>query len=80
MRRLNRWLGLGFWTAIFLFPEDSIAQSPYYKGKTITVIEGRTPGGVGDLRIKAIIAPSVAGVASLLLSLGRARMLSSGRI
>src|ERR671918_2744680 len=55
MRRLNRWLGFGFWTLILLFPKDSIAQPLYYKGKTITVIEGRSSGGVGDLRIKAIL-------------------------
>jgi tripartite-type tricarboxylate transporter receptor subunit TctC len=55
MLRLSRWLGFGFWAVIFLFSKDSIAQPLYYKGKTITVIEGRSPGGVGDLRVKAIM-------------------------
>jgi tripartite-type tricarboxylate transporter receptor subunit TctC len=55
MRCLSRWLGFGIWAVIFLIPKDSIAQAPYYKGKTISVIEGRSPGGVGDLRTKAIL-------------------------
>jgi tripartite-type tricarboxylate transporter receptor subunit TctC len=55
MRCLSRWLGFALWAIIFLFAKDSIAQAPYYKGKTISVIEGRSPGGVGDLRTKAIL-------------------------
>jgi len=55
MRRLSRWLGFGFWAFILLLPKDSNAQPLYYKGKTISVIEGRSPGGVGDLRTKAIL-------------------------
>ena len=55
MRRLSRWLGLVFWAFILLLPKDSDAQPLHYKGKTITVIEGRSPGGVGDLRTKAIL-------------------------
>ena len=55
MRSLSRWLGCGLWALVLLFPKDGSAQAPYYKGKTITVIEGRSPGGVGDLRTKAIL-------------------------
>jgi tripartite-type tricarboxylate transporter receptor subunit TctC len=55
MKRPSRWLGFGFWALILLFPEDGSSQAPYYKGKTITVIEGRCPGGVADLRTKAIL-------------------------
>jgi hypothetical protein len=55
MRRLSRWLGFGFWALILLLPKDSSSQPLYYKGKTITVIEGRSPGGVGDIRTKAIL-------------------------
>src|SRR5262245_53343818 len=55
MRRLSGWLAFGFWAFIFLFPQDGNAQPLHYKGKTITVIEGRSPGGVGDLRTKAIL-------------------------
>jgi tripartite-type tricarboxylate transporter receptor subunit TctC len=55
MRHLDRWLGFGFWALILLFPKYSNAQPLYYKGKTITIIEGRSPGGVADLRTKAIV-------------------------
>ena len=55
MRLLSRWLGFGFCALIFLFPKDGDSQPLYYKGKTIAVVEGRSPGGVGDLRIKAIL-------------------------
>jgi tripartite-type tricarboxylate transporter receptor subunit TctC len=30
------------------------AQESFFKGKTITVIQGRDPGGTGDLRVKAL--------------------------
>ena len=55
MRRLSRWLPFGFWACILLLPKDGNAQPLHYKGKTIAVIEGRSPGGVGDLRTKAIL-------------------------
>ena len=55
MRRLSRWLAFGFWACILLLPKDGNAQPLHYKGKTIAVIEGRSPGGVGDLRTKAIL-------------------------
>lgn len=31
------------------------ADKPFYKGKTLTIIEGRRPGGTGDLRVRAIV-------------------------
>lgn len=31
-----------------------IAQAPFYQGKVITVIQGRDPGGAGDLRARAV--------------------------
>jgi tripartite-type tricarboxylate transporter receptor subunit TctC len=40
-----------------LLPLDSgisLAQAPFYQGKTITVIQGRGPGGSGDMRARAI--------------------------
>ncbi len=30
------------------------AQEPFYKGKTITIVQGRGPGGTGDMRARAI--------------------------
>ena len=56
MKRLSRWLGFGFWTLILLFPKDGSTQAPYYKGKTINVIEGNSPGGTADLRTKTIVS------------------------
>jgi tripartite-type tricarboxylate transporter receptor subunit TctC len=32
----------------------ALAQTPFYQGKTITVIQGREPGGTGDMRSKAV--------------------------
>jgi tripartite-type tricarboxylate transporter receptor subunit TctC len=54
MRFFSRWLACGFWAVILLFPGDSNSQPTYYQGKTITVIQGRSPGGVGDLRLRAV--------------------------
>lgn len=34
--------------------ELSYAQSNFYEGKTITIIQGREPGGTGDLRVRAL--------------------------
>ena len=31
----------------------AFAQAPFYQGKTITVLQGREPGGTGDLRARA---------------------------
>jgi tripartite-type tricarboxylate transporter receptor subunit TctC len=30
------------------------AEAPYYQGKTITILEGRTAGGTGSLRVQAV--------------------------
>jgi tripartite-type tricarboxylate transporter receptor subunit TctC len=54
MKGLSRWLALVF-SGLVLFPSVGSAQAPYYAGKTITVIEGNSPGGVADLRTKAIM-------------------------
>jgi tripartite-type tricarboxylate transporter receptor subunit TctC len=37
-------------------PADGLSQTPFYQGKTITVIAGTSPGGTGDLRIRAMVA------------------------
>ena len=33
---------------------SSFADTPYYQGKTITVVQSTEPGGSGDLRTKAV--------------------------
>jgi tripartite-type tricarboxylate transporter receptor subunit TctC len=42
-------------TLVFFSAKEGICQSPYYQGKTITFMQGRSPGGVGDLRNKVIL-------------------------
>ncbi|HEY7316926.1 MAG TPA: hypothetical protein VIE89_05070 [Candidatus Binatia bacterium] len=54
MRRLSRWLAFVFF-GLILFPKVGATQAPYYAGKTITVIEGNSPGGTADLRTKTIV-------------------------
>ncbi len=43
---------LTFVFSLFLTP--GFAQTPFYQGKTITVVQGRDAGGTGDLRARAI--------------------------
>jgi tripartite-type tricarboxylate transporter receptor subunit TctC len=55
MKRFRLWLALVFSGLVF-FPGAGSAQAPYYAGKTITVIEGNSPGGTADLRTKTIVS------------------------
>ena len=43
--------------AFFLLcqPHPVLPQALFYQGKTITVIAGQEPGGLGDLRLKSIL-------------------------
>ena len=41
--------------AVFL-PAALYAQADFYKGKNLTIIQGREPGGSGDLRTKALVS------------------------
>ena len=42
------------WIAcVSLASVDVLAQTPYYQGKTITIIQGREPGGTGDMRARS---------------------------
>jgi tripartite-type tricarboxylate transporter receptor subunit TctC len=38
-----------------LSPDHGFTQAPFYQGKTITIIAGTAPGGIGDNRVKAIV-------------------------
>lgn len=42
-------LGVGF------LPGHGYAQAPFYQAKTITVVAGTAPGGIGDARVKSLI-------------------------
>ena len=36
-------------------PDHGFTQAPFYQGKTITVIAGTAPGGIGDNRVKSMV-------------------------
>jgi tripartite-type tricarboxylate transporter receptor subunit TctC len=38
------------------FPTALFGQADFYKGKNLTIIQGREPGGSGDLRTKALVS------------------------
>jgi tripartite-type tricarboxylate transporter receptor subunit TctC len=41
-------------SALLVCIAPGFAQAPFYQGKTITIIQGRGPGGSGDMRARAI--------------------------
>jgi tripartite-type tricarboxylate transporter receptor subunit TctC len=47
-------LGVLLVLAAFL-PEQGFTQAPFYQGKTITIIAGTAPGGIGDNRVKSMV-------------------------
>lgn len=38
-----------------LLPDQGFTQAPFYQGKTITIIAGTAPGGIGDNRVKSMM-------------------------
>jgi tripartite-type tricarboxylate transporter receptor subunit TctC len=45
-------------TALLTFivsPGPALAQTPFFQGKTLTIIQGRDPGGTGDMRVKSML-------------------------
>jgi tripartite-type tricarboxylate transporter receptor subunit TctC len=36
-------------------PGRALAQTPFFQGKTVTIVQGRDPGGTGDMRVKAML-------------------------
>jgi tripartite-type tricarboxylate transporter receptor subunit TctC len=53
-RSANRpWVWAAFLTILYTTP--ALAQTPYYHGKTITILRGGSPGGYGDLQARALI-------------------------
>lgn len=40
--------------AALWFASSAFAQAPFYQGKTITIIRGSAPGGVGEARTRAV--------------------------
>ena len=35
--------------------DEVFAQAPFYQGKTITIVQGREPGGTGDMYAKSVV-------------------------
>lgn len=54
MKPFTVWLGAVL-IVLFSLHKEAFCQSDYYRGKTIVLIQGRNPGGVGDLRNKVIL-------------------------
>lgn len=40
---------------IFFHPGQILGQEPFYAGKTVTIIQGRDPGGTGDVRARTVL-------------------------
>lgn len=40
---------------IVCFPGFALPQTPYFQGKTITIVRGGEPGGTGDMQARALI-------------------------
>ena len=45
------------WAIFFVcfIPATAFAQSSFFQGKTIAIVQGRDPGGTGDLRVRALV-------------------------
>ena len=52
---LSKFLLVLVLTLLVIAPELALAQTPFYQGKTITIVQGRDPGGTGDMRVRALI-------------------------
>jgi tripartite-type tricarboxylate transporter receptor subunit TctC len=39
---------------VFLAAGSAFSQTPFYQGKTITIVRGSTPGGIGEMRTRAV--------------------------
>ena len=54
--KIVTWIfGAALSTQLVLLPGVLYAQTDFYKGKTIRIVQGRNPGGSGDLRVKALV-------------------------
>src|SRR5918992_2550946 len=40
---------------LFVLAAEVLAQASFFQGKTITIVQGRDPGGSGDLRVRALV-------------------------
>jgi tripartite-type tricarboxylate transporter receptor subunit TctC len=54
-RRFELAVKAGLFALMLLVSTSAVAQTPFYQGKTVTVIAATAPGGTGDLRVKALV-------------------------
>src|SRR5512145_1457320 len=54
-KALPLWAVIGGLACVSFFPGRALSQTPYYKGKTITILRGGSPGGTGDMQARALI-------------------------
>jgi tripartite-type tricarboxylate transporter receptor subunit TctC len=47
-------LGIAIGMSLNCLATPAAAQPSFYQGKTVTIVQGRDPGGTGDLRTKAV--------------------------
>ncbi|HEU4345137.1 MAG TPA: hypothetical protein VFU31_26605 [Candidatus Binatia bacterium] len=40
---------------LLTLPQELLSQSSFFQGKTITIVQGRDPGGTGDIRVRAMM-------------------------
>ena len=52
--KLTCWAILIALLLFFGLQPEAFAQAPSYQWKTITVLQGREPGGTGDLRARTV--------------------------
>ncbi|HEX9788531.1 MAG TPA: hypothetical protein VGB09_10920 [Candidatus Binatia bacterium] len=56
-KQSRRFLAIVLWISglSFLFPSVGFSQGPFYQGKTITIVRGSSPGGIGEMRTRAVV-------------------------
>src|SRR5438093_407395 len=45
---------VAFLISFLIAPEAALPQTPFYHGKTVTIIQNRDPNGTDDLQVKAL--------------------------
>lgn len=57
MHYRSKWFfaAAGYIVCALLVPAQVLAQTPYYAGKTITIVRGGGPGGSGDFQARALM-------------------------
>lgn len=57
-----RWRSATLWSLFLslvfcagLYRLSAAAEAPFYQGKTVTLVEGRSPGGTGSFRARAVV-------------------------